>query len=328
MPPTANQVHVDSALSNVSVAYKNPAYIFEDEIFPLVPTDKQSDMFFRFSKQHFREYDDSKRPGVDVNEIPIDLDSRGFFYCDGHALDYPNPDEIAANADPGADLDIEMTEKVTEGIRLKEEINGASKISVANLPLNTTLSGTSQWSDFVNSDPIPAVDDAKNLVEQATGLMPNRLMLPRVVFLKIRNHPKIIDRVKYTGTGMRQALTPENLAEAFEVEKVVIGGALKQSVPEGRADALTRVWGKNVLLYYKPPRPGKRVAALGYTFAWMVTVGANGRMRGDLADNTGGFIVRRYRYERRRSDIIGVEFYYDQHFIEPNAGYLFMNAIA
>lgn len=325
---TPNQVHVDEALSNVSVAYENPDFVFQKEVFPVVPVDKQSDVFFRFSKQHFRQYPDSKRPGMDVNELPIDLDSRGFFMCDGHALDYPQPDELAANADPGADLDIETTLKTTAAIRLNEEIYGAALLTTGNIAQNTTLSGTSQWSDFGNSDPFTVIDQKKTTIEQSTGLIPNRLLMSRYTFLTIRNHPKLLDRVKYTGTGVRGPLTPDQLAEAFDVEKVVIGAGLKQANPEGRADSLSYIHGKNVTLYYKPPRPGKRTAALGYTFVWMIRVDIQGKMVGDLVQNTGGFLVRRYRWERRRSDVIGVEYFYDQHIIEANCAYLFVNAVA
>lgn len=325
---TPNQVHVDEALSNISVAYDNPDLIFQKEVFPVVPVDKQSDIFFKFSKQHFRSYPDSKRPGADVSEIPIDLDARGNFFCDGHALDYPQPDELTANADPGADLDIEVTLKVTESIRLNEEINGAAQIVTANITQNTTLSGTSQWSDFTNSDPFLAIDQKKTTIRQSTGLMANRLLISEYTFLTLRNHPKLIDRVKYTQSGLHTPLTQGQLAEAFGVEQIVIGGGLYQNTPEGRTDSLTYIWGKNALLYYKPPRPGKRIAALGYTFVWMVRIGGDGKMRGDIASTTGGFLVRRYRYERRRSDVIGVEYYYSQQIIDANCGFLFVNAVA
>ena len=325
---TPNQVHVDQALSQISVAYDNPGYVFEDEVFPVVPVEKQSDIFFRFSKQHFRSVPDSKRPGADVNEFPIDLDARGNYFCDGHALDYAQPDEIAANADSGADLDIETTLKLTEAIRLNEENNGAALINSTNIAQNTTLSGTSQWSDFVNSDPFIAIDSKKSTVRQSTGQLPNRLLISEYTYLTIRNHPRLIDRVKYTQIGARRPLSGDELAEAFGVEKVIVAAGMKQANPEGRADSLGYIWGKNALLYYKPTSPSKRQTALGYTFVWMVTVGSDGKMRGDLSSNTGGFLIRRYRYERRRADVIGVEFYYDQHFIDANCGYLFVNAVA
>lgn len=325
---TINQVHVDAALGQISVAYKNPQFVFETDVFPVVPVDKDRDIFFKFSKQQFRQQPDAGRPGTKANELPLDLDARGSYVCDGHKLDLPTPDEIAANADPGADLDIEVTLKTTEAIRLNEEIYGAAKISSTNITQGVTLSGTTQWSDFTNSNPILAIDQAKITIQQSTGLIPNRILMSNYAYLTLRNHPVIIDRVKYTESGVRDPLTAAQLAAAFGVEKVVIAAGLKQTAAEGQTDALNFIWGKNVLLYYVPPRPGKRIPALGYTFVWMLGLGKNGRLQGDLSNNTGGFLVRRYREESRRSDVIGVDFYYAQVFIDANAGYLFTNAVA
>lgn len=325
---TSNQVHVDTALSQISVAYKNPDFIFQNEVFPVVPVDKRSDIFFKFSKQHFRQIPDTAAPGSDPNEIQWDLDARGLYYCDGHKLNLPTPDEIEDNADPGADLDIENTLKLTEAVRLNEEINGAALLSTTNISQNSTLSGTSQWSDFVNSDPFLVVDQKKTTIRNSTGLMPNQMVIPEQVFLTLRNHPKLIDRVKYTGTGLRNPLTADELAAAFGVSKVVIAAGLKQSVLEGRADSLTSIWGKNVLLYYKVPNPGKRTPALGYTFVWTVTPGQSGRLRGDLNSANGGFIIKRWREEGRDIDSMGIRYYYDQRIVEANAAYLFVNAIA
>ena len=47
--PTPNDVHIDSALSNISIAYRNEAYI-ADKVFPIVPVQKQSDYYFVFGK--------------------------------------------------------------------------------------------------------------------------------------------------------------------------------------------------------------------------------------------------------------------------------------
>ena len=325
---TSNQVHVDAALGQISIAYNNPAFVFESKVFPVVPVDKDRDIFFKFSKQHFRQQPDAGRPGTIANELPLDLDARGAYVCDGHKLDLPTPDEISANADPGADLDVEVTQKTTAAIRLNEEIYGQGLITTGNITQNVTLSGTSQWSDFLNSNPILAIDQAKITIQQATGLLPNRLLISEYTYLTLRNHPLIIDRIKYTGEGLRKPLTADDLAEAFGLEEVVIAAGLKQTAAEGQTDALGYIWGKNALLYYAPPRPGKRIAALGYTFVWMLGLGKDGRLRGDLGNNTGGFLVRRYRSEKRRSDVIGVDFYYAQVFIDVNCGYLFVNCVA
>ena len=89
----------------------------------------------------------------------------------------------------------------------------------------------------------------------------------------------------------------------------MVGSAPKQANPEGRADSLGYIWGKLTLcfitghLHHPSARP-----RWAHTFVWMVRRSAgDGKMRGDAEQQlTGGFLVRRYRYERRRSDVIGV----------------------
>ena len=47
--PTQQQVHIDQALTNISIAYRNANYLGE-QIFPNVPVNKQSDKFFTYPK--------------------------------------------------------------------------------------------------------------------------------------------------------------------------------------------------------------------------------------------------------------------------------------
>jgi len=43
--PTPRDAHLDSALTSVSIAYRNPTYI-ADQVFPTVGVNKQSDYYF------------------------------------------------------------------------------------------------------------------------------------------------------------------------------------------------------------------------------------------------------------------------------------------
>ena len=43
--PQSNEVHIDAALTNLSVGYQNPAFI-ADRLAPVVPVRKQSDKYF------------------------------------------------------------------------------------------------------------------------------------------------------------------------------------------------------------------------------------------------------------------------------------------
>ena len=43
--PTMSDVHIDAALSELSIAYKNKSFI-ADQVFPLVTVEKQSDKYY------------------------------------------------------------------------------------------------------------------------------------------------------------------------------------------------------------------------------------------------------------------------------------------
>ncbi len=320
---TPMTTHVDEFLTNVSVAYTNPDHTDED-IFPIVPVDKQSDLYVQFSKQHFQDEPDALTPGADANDIEIDLEARGYYYADGHGYNLGTPDALLANSDPAVELDIENTLKITEKIKLRKERNLAGIITVGNISQNATLSGSTQWSDYQNSDPVLAVETRKETIQQATGLLPNRLQMSRPVFRALRNHPRIIDRFKYT---VKPPLNLEQLAEVFEIEKIVLSQSLYKNTTKGQADALGYVWGNNALLYYSPAKPGKRVAALGYTFVWILR-GTGGPAGVDMrGGGGGGLLVKKWREEGRDSNMMGIRFYYAQQFVDANCGFLFVNAV-
>jgi len=127
----------------------------------------------------------------------------------------------------------------------------------------------------------------------------------------LANHPRILDRVKYTANGARNQLDEQDLARVFKVEKVLVAAALYQTSNEGEADNLGYIMGKNAMLFYRPPRPGLRVPSFGYTFFW--------------AKRSG---VLRWRELSLESDFIRVKKYYAQQVIATNAAYLWVNATA
>jgi hypothetical protein len=308
--PSLNQLHVDEALTQISIAYRNQAFVAE-EVLPVVPVMKKNDVFFKFSKQHFRAYKDAYAAGQRAQQIEVDLDARGFYMADGHALEDSITDDEREQADPSAQIEIEKTEKLTNIIALNEEINLFNNIlTTTNITQNTTLSGSSKWSDYVNSDPVSVVLAARRSVQQQIGDFPNYLLLSQAVLDTLANHPRILDRVKYTANGARNQLDEQDLARVFKVDKVLVSAAIYQTSNEGEADSLGYLMGNNALLFYRPPRPGLRVPSLGYTFFW--------------AKRSG---VLRWRELSLESDFLRVKKYYAQQLVAPNAAYMWLSCI-
>jgi hypothetical protein len=55
-------------------------------------------------------------------------------------------------------------------------------------------SGTSQWSEFINSSPLDVVDFRSHY--RPIG-QPNRIVLSADIWLTLKNHPEFIDKIRY-----------------------------------------------------------------------------------------------------------------------------------
>jgi hypothetical protein len=310
--PDISVVHVDLALTEVLIAYKNNQYV-ADELFPVIPVNKQSNKYFIYSKDRFRVVDDARRPGARANEFEWNL-STDTYYTEGHALAQAIPDELRANADPALDIDVDTTEQLIDSIYLQRELLAARKATDTTVITQyADLSQGVQWSDYQNSNPVKTVEDQKATIQKQIAKEPNSLLLSKPVFLALRNHPAIIDRFKYTQVGILQ---PEHLKAVFNVENLFIADTIKNVSPEGATDSLDYVWGKHALLFYRPDGMGRRTVSLGGQFRWL------------FGANTQGYLVKRYRVEERTADVVECQLYYDLKIIAAPAAYLFLNAVA
>jgi len=91
--PTLDTLHVDEALTNISIAYRNEAFVAE-QLLPVVPVQKRRDIYFKFSKQHFVAEDDTYYPGTHAKRIEVDLEERGYYDAHGHAREATIPHQF------------------------------------------------------------------------------------------------------------------------------------------------------------------------------------------------------------------------------------------
>ena len=311
--PEVSQVHIDVALTNVSVQYRNAAFIAE-EIAPPVSVKKQSGKYYVYDpeRESFRQTDDKRAPGAEANEVGFAL-STDSYNAEDHALEATIPDEERENADPMIQPEIDHTEFLMEKIGLNQEMEMANLILTDTALPGETLSGDAQWSDS-DSDPVAAVEAKKAGIVEAIQIVPNTLVLPYEVYAKVRLHPKIVDRMKYSQVG---GATTGQLAELFDVERILVPRAVKNTAHPGHAASIAYVWGKNAFLCYTPPRPALKQTAFAYTFRWAAAPGS-----------VNGLVVERWSENRRKADMIRVQKYYDAKVIAAGAIYLWKAAVA
>lgn len=238
---------IDPVLTTVARGYKNPEFV-GNLLFPAVPVGARGGKIVSFGKEAFRQYNTGRSPGSNTKRISLGY-SGASFALESHSLEAVVPVEWSqeASAVPGIDLSSGSVFTVQNIIAARLE---AAQATLATTAANyaasnkTTLSGTSQWSDYTGvSQPVKDVEAAKEAVRAQIGRRPNVLVLGALVFAALRNHPVIIDRIKYTG---RDTVTTELLAGLFGVAQVVIGDA----VTENESGVLSDIWGKYAILAY------------------------------------------------------------------------------
>jgi hypothetical protein len=300
----------DPILTDVSIGYQNAAYIAE-LLLPTRPVKDQSGKHFIYDKGKFRSEDPMRGPGARSREVTHNISTGLTYFCEDHALKEFVVDEDVDNAPVGVDPYVDATENVTEKLLVGREIEAATVLTdTAVITQNETLSGTDQWSD-PNSDPVKDVRAAKETVRNSVMQEPNTLMLSKAVFNSLADHPAIIERVKYSQLGV---LTVDLLARFFDVDRIIIGAAKKNTSVEGQTDTMADIWGKDALLAFINPRLGQKSVSLGVTYQWKsrITERLNGT---DERDRRGQYIR------------VG-DHYYDQELIAAGAAYLFKNAVA
>ena len=265
--PTMSDIHIDAALSELSIAYKNKSFI-ADQVFPLVTVEKQSDKYYVWDKGSWLTNQvELRTPGDTYPEGRMKLSSDEY-YADIYHLGYAIPWEKKKNADKAIDLEKAGTNWLANQFALNREVQLAADVFVTSVWDTNPTVGTDfiAWDDFDNSDPPDDVDTYRDTVLQNTGVLPNTLVIGKQVLSKLRRHPLLLDMFKYTGKGI---LTEAQVAEALDVERLLVGSAVQRTSNEGASAAVQAfVWGKNALLLYVPPAPALEEPSAGYTFVW------------------------------------------------------------
>ena len=288
--PVLQDVHISAALTQVSVAYfqQDPNFI-ADKVFPIVPVVHQTDQYFVWSLNDFYRDDAQKRAdGVESAGTGMNLTTQSYA-ASVWALHKDIGPQVRANADPAIDIDVTTTRMLMQKMLIKRDRLFASKFLTTGLwtggvgggDVTGSASGTpgtattAKWSDDANGDPFTDIATAQTNILQNTGFMPNTLVLGWPVYQALRKHPLVIDRIKYTSRPDAGSITPDLLAQVFDVDRCVVSKAVYNSAAEGLTGSPSFVVGSNALLCYSAPAPSLNAPSAGYLFAWNGFTGLN-----------------------------------------------------
>lgn len=298
-------------LTAIALEYKNRAFI-ADAVLPRATVAKQDFKYFQFTKDEPYTIPDTKvgrrSPPNQVERTAAEATASTVDY----ALDDSVPMEDIENAPPYFDPRARAAEYISGLIALdREQRVSAAVFAAANYAAanKSTLSGTSQWSDFANSNPVDAILNAVD----ACLVRPNIMVLGRAVYTKLITHPKILSATFGPG-GTSGLANQQKLADIFDMQAVYVGEAFYNTAKKGQTAAFARLWGKHAALLVQPGSPS---AGTDLTFGWTAQFGS--RIAGSFEDRDigmrGGIRVR-----------VGESL--KEVLTASDAGYFFENAVA
>ncbi|GAB3021689.1 major capsid protein [Bowmanella dokdonensis] len=254
---------VDKVLSKIVLGFSHPAMVGH-ELFPRVFVPQKAGKIIQFGKEGFRLMNTRRAPGTNTKRITVGYEA-GNYSTTNNALDAVIPFEWLHDAAmlPNVNLKIQATNTVMhiEGNNLENEqaqlARDASKYSASN---KVTLSGTDQWSDYANSDPIGDVKAARAAIRAKTGQYPNKMVIPVQVHEILCEHPKMLAKLS---NNERKILAVADYQEIFQVKKVVIAGSIVTDADEEFVD----LWGRDVILAVVPEAvTTHHQPSFGYTY--------------------------------------------------------------
>jgi hypothetical protein len=329
--PTQADVHVNTPLTNVSIAYIQTASSFiADKVFPKVPVQKQSDLYWKYSKSDWRRTEVKKRaPSTETPGTGWTTTTDSYF-AHVYGVHKDIDDQLRANADSNFNLDRDATEFITNQHLLKRDLDwvnsyfktgvwASEKTGVATGP---TTNQFLQW-DQASSDPLSDVATWLIDFRQLTGFAPNVCVMGAYVMKALKQHPDIIDRIKYTQKGI---VTEDLIATLFDVDELYVtyatqatGPSIPDAVAQDAAASYAFIGNPKALLFaYAPSSPSTLTPAAGYTFTW----------KGYLGGNSEGVKVRKFRMESIRSDRVEAEQTYDMKVVCSDMGLFVAAAVA
>lgn len=300
--------YTDLPLTQLSIAYMNEQedYI-ADRIAPAVSVNQRAGEIYEYGKELLRLDYTHRDVGGEYNEVRIEPSKSSFFYLKDRGLDAPVYMEDVEQAEDPLEPRQDVAEFLTQKMLLDREYTLASQLTQSNLG-GKTLTGDDRWNqDGTDSTPFKDIQEGIDDIKDKSGKTPNILVLSRDTMSALRNHPQVIERIKYTGTPTDDTVR-EAIRDAFRLDDVLEG---KTQAHDG-GTGFNNVWHNKAILLYRERQPRLKSVSLAKTIEW----------NGWLNVQTFEAMNTMEGFKRKIDSIIRVEHMLDQVIMDSDCGYV------
>ncbi len=304
---------VDKLLTGVSSAYVPKGFICE-QVLPTVQNKQYSGLLGKHGTSHLRIENSVKGGRGKYRQVETRVYSTTSYLIEGHGLEGFVSKEDYANVEEPFDAERDETMGLATVLWLEKEKTLADALTAtATMTQNTTLSGTGQFNDYANSDPLGVITTAQNTIIDGCGMAPNLAIMDIKLWRVLRYHPQLLDAqgFKWDRPG---GLQEAEMAKALGVDQVLFGTARYETAKEGQTSSLAAVWGKDLIFAVAPSKAEIMQKSLGY-----------------LVRPTGGQprkVYKQSNFNPPGSTALLCEDEYDMLISDVLCGYLVHNAMA
>lgn len=297
----------DPVLTELAQGYHNNELIGE-VLMPTVEIDKEAGKIPKFGRLAFRlpstvrtlRGTSNRLDPEDISAVDVALEEHDVEY----AIDYREENEAIFSLRQFA---LNTTQEVIALGREKEIATLALDESQYEDDNKVALSGSSRFS-AEGADVFGTFDAGIRAVKRAIGRKPNVCVIAGDVWAKLKEHPAVIEKLKYSQLAI---VTPELFAKLIGIDTVKIGDAVYEEYGQ-----LKDIWSNAVVLAYVAPR-----SAQGKGTVYEPSFGYTVRRR-------QGLFVDTYKENGGKLEVIRTTDIHKPHLVGSAAGYLINKCIA
>jgi hypothetical protein len=285
----ANQTkgHIDQYLTNFSVRYANEGFV-ADILAPNTPVRFSSDKYIIYDKANFRISDNTYKSGTKAKEVNWEV-SEGTYKAEEYALEHYITDQELKNYDAPQDAEEDGVSLLMDKHLLARE-NRVIQLATDTAVVTQTTTPSTKWSTPATATPKADIFTAIATIQGATGITPNKIIIPQDVALKLALCKEYTDDYK-SGTDLIGTFGLPRIL--WGLQTVVVNTRYASTDQIGTSDpTLSSLWNKCVLIFYSDPTP--RLKTVTFMKSFVPTDGTRRVIKGDYEKLKHGYAVQVY----------------------------------
>jgi len=311
--PTLNDLHVDVALTDFSVALfqEEGAYIARRASSEVMVA-QRSNKYFVYGKNDLLRSDAEKRSKSTPSAVRNYTMSTSDYYCERYSIAVDVSEEDVANADPALDPEEDAARVTVSDLRIRMDVDWSAAFFSTGV---WATESTATWSG-TTGDPIGDIATAVETILAETGRRANTLILgAQSWYSGLWQNAAVVARLP---NDAPKIITTDFIANMFDFDNVLLAQGVRFSGDEGTTGSPSFIHDDHALVAFVDPNAGLREATAMKTFLWTGLIGGDGGIRTKRIE-----IPEDDKMPRVESDVA-----YDFKVISSDLGYLIKNTVS